>query len=234
MNKSESIKELTIALCKVQAELQGAVKESANPHFRSRYADLESCWEALRPVLPKHGLAVIQTMARGEKGPIVITTLAHVSGEWISGELELTPSKNDPQGMCSCITYSRRYSIAAITGLTQTDDDGNHASGKEEPTTKVHKPAKQAPVEHPEENPPIQGEDVNQDVDHKRTELLQLLQNKMKEAGLKSIDIMNVARVFKKDEGKTKVSELSLEKIELFIAKWDKIVTEHEKFKKQA
>ena len=40
MNKSESIKELATALAKAQGEIKGALKDSQNPFFKSKYADL--------------------------------------------------------------------------------------------------------------------------------------------------------------------------------------------------
>lgn len=136
MNKSDQINELAAALCAVQLELRPAHKDSTNPHFKSRYADLESCWDAIREVAPKHGLCVIQTMDEISGGVVIETLLAHKSGQFISGRLQLTPQRNDAQGIGSCITYGRRYSLAAIVGLTQTDDD---AEGD------VRQPAKASP-----------------------------------------------------------------------------------------
>jgi hypothetical protein len=129
--QSDSIAKLAEALSKAQGEITGALKESKNPFFKSSYADLASCWDACRKQLSQHGLAVIQTLEPSETGVTVVTTLAHSSGEWIRGSVRMTPVKNDPQGIGSCITYARRYALAAIVGLAQIDDDANQASGKE-------------------------------------------------------------------------------------------------------
>ena len=140
LTMSPEIGELAAALAAAQGEITGALKDSKNPFFKSSYADLASCWESCRAPLSKNGLAVIQTTQEAPEGVKVLTTLAHKSGQWIRGELPMKPVKNDPQGIGSCITYARRYALAAIVGLAQIDDDANAASGKEgeKSTSGVH------------------------------------------------------------------------------------------------
>jgi len=128
-NMSLHIKDLTAALVKVQAEIKPAAKKSENPFFHSKYADLAEVWNACRDALTKNGLAVIQTTSESMDGIVVVTTLAHTSGQWIRGKLLLKPVKPDPQGIGSCITYGRRYALAAIVGVCTDDDDGAAASG---------------------------------------------------------------------------------------------------------
>lgn len=129
--QSPEIGELAAALAIAQGEITGALKDSANPFYKSRYADLASVWDACRASLSKNGLAVIQTASTSEAGAAVITTtLAHKSGQWIRGTLAMMPVKSDPQGMGSALTYARRYALAAMVGVAQVDDDANNASGK--------------------------------------------------------------------------------------------------------
>ena len=129
--QSEQINELAAALAIAQGEITGALKDSKNPFFDSKYADLASVWDACRASLSKAGLAVIQVASTSEGGSAVITTtLAHKSGQWIRGTLALKPVKTDPQGMGSAYTYARRYALAAMVGVAQIDDDANAASGK--------------------------------------------------------------------------------------------------------
>ena len=125
---SPTIGKLAGALAKAQAKITGATKDSENPFFKSKYADLAAVLDAARGPLSENGLAVIQTTAYDNTGICMITTLAHESGEWIRGKLWLRPTKADPQGMGSAITYARRYAYAAIVGIAQVDDDGNAAS----------------------------------------------------------------------------------------------------------
>lgn len=128
MNQSESIAKLAAALSKAQGALNGAKKDSDNPFFKSKYADLESVWHACRQPLADNELSVIQTTDFVEGKPLLITTLAHSSGEWIRSITPLFMTKFDSHTMGSALTYARRYALAAMVGVVQTDDDGNEAS----------------------------------------------------------------------------------------------------------
>jgi len=127
---SEQIAELATALAKAQGSMGGALKDSANPFFKSKYADLESVWTACRKALSENGLAVIQTTDHSEIGVRIITTLVHASGQWIRGVLPVLAKDQTPQGIGSAITYARRYALAAMVGVYQTDDDGEAAHGR--------------------------------------------------------------------------------------------------------
>lgn len=128
MERSESIAALSAALAKAQGQIEGAKKDSANPHFKSRYADLASCWDACREALSKNGLAVIQAPGEAAEGLVEMTTLlTHESGEWISERLTIPLAKVDAQGYGSAVTYARRYALTAMVGIAPEDDDGNAA-----------------------------------------------------------------------------------------------------------
>lgn len=131
MNKSESINELALALAKAQGKMLNAKKDSKNPFFKSSYADLASCFESCKQELSENGIAIVQPPHKAEGSKICVeTVLIHASGQWISGDLELTPIKNDPQAVGSAITYARRYGLCAMVGIAPEDDDGNEASGR--------------------------------------------------------------------------------------------------------
>lgn len=125
---SPDIADLSTALCKAQGAMQGAVKDSTNPFFQSKYADLSAVWDDIRRPFEQCGLSVIQMPANGVGTVTVITQLTHTSGQWIRSRLTMVPTKPDPQGIGSCITYARRYALAAMAGVYQIDDDGNAAS----------------------------------------------------------------------------------------------------------
>lgn len=129
---SESINELMGSLAKAQGEMSHAVKDSKNPHFKSNYADLASVWQACREPLSKHGLAVTQTLDYRDDKQILVTTLSHVSGQWMKSYIVLPLQKPGPQELGSCLSYCRRYSLAAMVGVYQDDDDAESA---EERTT---------------------------------------------------------------------------------------------------
>ncbi len=131
--QSESIGELAKALAAAQGEMQPAKKDQANPFFKSRYADLASCWDAARQPLTKNNLSVVQTTQPGTGGAVIIESiLLHGSGEWIKGWLEVTPAKTDPQSLGSAITYGRRYGFMALVGIAPDDDDGESAMGRKQ------------------------------------------------------------------------------------------------------
>jgi hypothetical protein len=133
MERSESIKELAIALSKAQGSFNHAKKDTNNPFFKSQYADLASVIDAAKHQLFDNGLSVIQIVDSLESGDInLITMLLHSSGEYISGNYPIRPLKSDPQSIGSAITYARRYSFSAITGIASDDDDGNAASNQQE------------------------------------------------------------------------------------------------------
>lgn len=150
MSQSEVINELAAALSKAQGEMQAAIKDKVNPFFKSSYADLGSVWDAARPVLSKYGLCIMQTteLASDRNQVIMVTTLAHTSGQWMKSYLPLNPSKNDSQGMGAAITYLRRYSLSAIVGVVcDEDDDGETAVGRgkqqQSPPQQNNQPPKQ-------------------------------------------------------------------------------------------
>jgi hypothetical protein len=130
MTHSEQINELAAALAKAQGQIEGAKKDSINPHFKNRYADLASVWDACREALTTNGLSVVQSAENCEAGYGVTTMLLHTSGQWMRGTLYLKPAKDDPQGAGSALTYARRYALAAMIGIAPEDDDANAASQK--------------------------------------------------------------------------------------------------------
>ena len=143
MNKSDDIKELALALSKTQSILKGAIKDTNNTFFKSKYADLASCWDACREPLAANGLSVVQMPCNDTPDSVALETiLMHTSGQWISSVFSMPVSKHDAQAVGSAITYARRYALAAVVGIAPEDDDGNLASGKSE----TAKPAYSKPV----------------------------------------------------------------------------------------
>lgn len=123
------MKLISTAMVKAQKEFGPALKTSTNPHFRSRYADLSACVEAVIDALNNNGIALVQKCHESDTGVNVETLLLHESGESLScGVLHVPASKQDPQGYGSALTYARRYSLMAACGIAPEDDDGNAAS----------------------------------------------------------------------------------------------------------
>lgn len=129
MEKSTEIGKLAAALVAVQLEMPTVKKDSVNPFFKSKYADLATVLQALLPVLTKNGLCIVQQVSNLDGDTALTTTLMHISGEYISATRPLILPKADPQGQGSAITYARRYDAMAIIGMVaDKDDDGNKAT----------------------------------------------------------------------------------------------------------
>lgn len=136
------------AFCRLQAAIKPAIKDATNPAFRSKYADLSAVWEAVRGPLADNGFSVIQSTDFDDKDLWLKTTILHVGGDKIEGRYPLRPTKPDPQGFGSALTYAKRYSLAAMLGVVADDDDDGNAASQPAP-----KPAQQAAQKGPYDDP---------------------------------------------------------------------------------
>jgi ribosomal protein L12E/L44/L45/RPP1/RPP2 len=124
---------IAAAFVKAQKAFGPALKSSTNPHFKSRYADLSACVEAVVDALNNNGIGLVQRCYDNANGVMVETVFVHESGEVLEcGILQVPASKQDPQGYGSALTYARRYSLMAACGIAPEDDDGNSASRRTE------------------------------------------------------------------------------------------------------
>ena len=153
MEWSEQSDKISAALLAAQQELGPVRKDGRNPHFKSTFATLNAVWETCAPVLHAHDLFVVQAPALASASvDTLVTEIRHKSGQFARGILRLNPVKDDPQGLGSAITYARRYSLCAMLGLMQSDDDGNEASRH----TQRQKPTpKSSPAPKIDENYPV-------------------------------------------------------------------------------
>ena len=128
------MKNLAKALLEAQKEMGNAIKDSTNPFFKSKYADLNSIREACLPALNKHGISVLQPICHIDGKNFVKTILLHESGEYMESLIEIICSKpNDAQSQGSGVTYARRYSLQSFVNIGADDDDGNSASTPPQP-----------------------------------------------------------------------------------------------------
>jgi hypothetical protein len=148
MDRSEHIGELVAALAKAQGEFGSALKDSDNPYYNSKYADLSSVINAVRPALSKHGIALVQTSeADLERQTASVTTSLHCGEQWISctaeapaiGKGRKAPdepaalTRFDVQTIGAVWTYLRRYTLQGLVGVPAEDDDGNSVVGNNNP-----------------------------------------------------------------------------------------------------
>lgn len=153
--RSEAIDKIIPALIQFQSEVRAVGKNKKNPHFGSSYADLAAIMDEAMPALGKNGLAIVQNLVESSPDEVrLLTTLYHTSGQWLSSLITLRPSKTDPQGVGSAITYARRYSLSPLLGIvTEEDDDGNAASGPGNTKAQAPAPAQKAKKAEPPAQP---------------------------------------------------------------------------------
>jgi len=146
--KTENIGELATALAKANMEIRNAELDRVNPHFKNRYATLGSILNAVRVPLAKHGLSTVQTVKMADGCVFVSTTLMHSSGQWMEESAAFPlPDKSTVQQMGSCITYLRRYTLAAICGIVgDEDDDGEGDATQRTASRPAPAPSRPAPA----------------------------------------------------------------------------------------
>ena len=125
MRTSNEINELAAAMAIAQGQMGAAYKNSSNPHFKSSFADLASISDVIKQPLSENGLSVVQFPINNEQGVAITTRVMHKSGQWIEESFGIKPVKAGPQEYGSLISYFRRYALAAIFAIPQTDDDAN-------------------------------------------------------------------------------------------------------------
>lgn len=144
--ESPTLGKFAEALAKAQGAMSAAAKDSVNPHFRSKYADLASVREAVQEPLSTNNIAYVQRPVPCERGwAAVETRLIHASGEWMSGTVELPVAQATAHGHGSAITYARRFGLSAMTGVAPAEDDDGNAAVGHPPAPKPHPEPRQSP-----------------------------------------------------------------------------------------
>ncbi len=155
IRRSPVIGALVAALAKAQGEFGQATKDSANPYYSSKYADLAAVIGAVRPALSKNGIAILQIPCADLQRQVGIVTIGFYHGEqFLEFDLEAPATgkakdgrdRFDVQTLGACWTYLRRYGLQGATCLASEDDDGNSLMGPE------NKPIPQRQATRP--NPP--------------------------------------------------------------------------------
>jgi hypothetical protein len=149
MEHSEQTAELFAALAKAQAMMGAASKDGRNPHFKSTYATLASCIDAVRAPFASNGLAFVQAATLDGEAVGVETMLTHASGQWMRSKLSARPQKLDSQAIGSTVSYLKRYGLMAMAGLPSADDDAEASMERSTvPVTSKPVPAAPQPYRH--------------------------------------------------------------------------------------
>ena len=143
--QSQEIKDIVAALSKAQSQITVAVYDSANPHFKSKYASYEAIRKACVEPLCKNGLSIthhLDVLPSGER--MMVTQLSHISGQWMRSFLKLPQEKETPQAVGSGITYAKRYTLGALLAISSDEDD----DGEKAENNYRQPQAAQSPKEH--------------------------------------------------------------------------------------
>lgn len=186
MEHSESIAKLAAALMVFQSEVKDPSRDGENPHFRSKYVQIDGLLAAVRPILAQHCLSVVQSTGGDGQNVTITTMILHTSGEWLKTDaLTLRAQQATPQGAGSAITYGRRYSLSAALGVAwDDDDDGNAAS------TPPKAEKKAAPKAKTKEEPKAKEEQKAP----RKVDSLRAIAAAAKEIGVTNDDIKEVMR----------------------------------------
>lgn len=149
---SETTAALDEAMAKAQSRIQAAAKDKLNPHFKSKYADLSSVWEACRDALTSNGVFISQWPVHSEDGRLhLVTRLAH-KGEWLKARFSIPVGRQDAQGYAAALTYAKRMCLSAAVGVVaDDDDDGNTAVGRQQPAARTEAPKVEEPAKPAED-----------------------------------------------------------------------------------
>ncbi len=145
---SDQTDKLDAAMAKMQSELKPVIKDSDNPFFKSKYADLASVIEASREALSKNGLSITQWPVHSSDGRLTLVTRIAHGGQWMKATFSVPVTKQDPQGFGSATTYARRFALMAVLGCAAEDDDGNAAIDRNKGPT-INQQPKYVPTEKP-------------------------------------------------------------------------------------
>jgi hypothetical protein len=157
---SPAVEALAAALHAVQGQITGVLKDSRNPHFKTKYASLAAVLDTARPALQEAGLAVVQAPGPIHDGKLSLTTmiLHGASGQWLRSTGQIALTKQGPQETGSAITYARRYGLMSLLGLPAVDDDAEEATERSTPEIKVtsgRQTVPDNPLPPPMPNPPL-------------------------------------------------------------------------------
>jgi len=135
-------------LIKVQSALESVGKSSLNPHFKNKYANLTDILSVVKPALNNNNFFLTQKVLIKDGSEVLRTEITHKSGQVLESEAPLNVAdRNNPQKYGSAITYMRRYSLTALLGIEEEDDDGQKATQQKAPVDRPLNPAEIATLQ---------------------------------------------------------------------------------------
>ena len=131
MEFDKDFKQACADYVKAQKAMGKAIRQATNPHFKTKYVDLQGVLDACGDAFNDNNFSIQQPHGRDVYGDFVRTILIHTTGQRFESKLYLVLEKKTMQGLGSAITYARRYALMGMAGLAPEDDDANEASTKQ-------------------------------------------------------------------------------------------------------
>ena len=133
MKTSEKIDAISAALAKAQGEfraiaknktgkVQGETKAGKPFSYEYKYAALPDVLDGIKEALAKNGLAVMQPTIIAGSVIVLITRIAHSSGQFIESEYPVCSITGEHQKMGAAMTYARRYALTSLVGVAADED----------------------------------------------------------------------------------------------------------------
>lgn len=110
--------------------------KSDKGQYTYRYADLSEISPVVLPLLGAHGLAWSTTPTIVDGVFVLAYELAHTSGETKTGTWPLPDPRSSPQVLGSALTYARRYTLCAVTGIAPGSDDDDAQAASQRTTSR--------------------------------------------------------------------------------------------------
>jgi hypothetical protein len=141
----EAVKAFNVAFAAFKAEAVRVIKNrevTAGPLAGKKYAELFAVVNAVTPALSLHGLSASWKLTIDQKDWIEVTcTIKHSAGhsESVSmgGPPDVGGAKNPIQARASTVSYLERYTLKAITGLSEQEDDNDGGFGGSDAATRA-------------------------------------------------------------------------------------------------
>jgi hypothetical protein len=117
------MKSLYAAMGKAQSEVGNAKLNQVNPHFKSKFADLQSIRDAVIPTFTKHGISIMQAPIIKANGQNVLETVAaHGSGGTYSFHTPICNDGTNAIKWMAAVTSARRTALSSLACISAEED----------------------------------------------------------------------------------------------------------------
>jgi len=123
---SENTNELITSLAKAQGEYPQIRFNRKDAYFQEEYADFNAIMSVIRPILSRHGLAVVQQQRIHDGGLTMLhSILSHTSGQWMESRSRILPVKDGVSVYASELNMQKSLALQSLLGISITNDSAD-------------------------------------------------------------------------------------------------------------